>query len=287
MDEMSPPVLVDTVPAHQYTTRLGRRLEQRGSFAVDHSIRAQAFNERVRFLIVHYTDGNDASALRALTGSDVSVHYLVLDHPARWAGQPVVLQLLDEKQRAWHAGVSQWGDRHHLNDTSIGIEIVNEGYHETPAGRVWSPFSEDQIELVIRLAQDIVRRYHIDPAHVLAHGDVAPGRKVDPGPFFPWRRLHEAGIGAWPRPSAVMRWRERFQQHQPDGALMHRALAAWGYAVPDSHDAQALQPVIRAFQLHFRPTEARGVIDTDTAARLFALIERYQGRATAMALLEA
>ncbi|RKR07226.1 N-acetyl-anhydromuramyl-L-alanine amidase AmpD [Kushneria sinocarnis] len=279
------PLLTRPGAARRYPPREGRRLERRGDFHVDHGVAARAFNERVRFLILHYTDGDDASALRALTGPEVSVHYLVLARPARWAGEPVVLQLLDERRRAWHAGVSQWGDRRHLNDTSIGIEIVNAGYRDTPHGRLWFPFAEDQIELVSRLARDIVQRYDIDPTHVLAHGDVAPGRKVDPGPFFPWRQLHEAGVGAWPRPADVTRWVHRFHRQPPDIGQLHRALAAWGYAVPDAPDAGALRPVVRAFQLHFRPTDTDGVIDTETAARLFALIERYQGRGQALKLL--
>ncbi|MCU6172541.1 N-acetylmuramoyl-L-alanine amidase, partial [Enterobacter bugandensis] len=112
----------------------------------------------------------------------------VKTYPESLNGKPVVLQLVPESQRAWHAGVSYWQGRNNLNDTSIGIEIVNRGFTERMLRREWYAYNESQIELIERLTKDIVERYNIDPANVVAHSDIAPLRKSDPGPLFPWKR---------------------------------------------------------------------------------------------------
>ena len=163
------------------TTRVG--------YQVDTSQRAVSFDSRVQVLVLHYTAGDDTDSLQLLTQGDVSAHYLIAENPPQRDGEPVIRGLVDEAQRAWHAGESQWGARGNLNEGSIGIEIVNLGYVDGPDGRRWLPFTQTQIDALIPLARDIIERYHIAPYNVVAHADIAPQRKLDPGPLFPWQRL--------------------------------------------------------------------------------------------------
>ena len=215
--------------------------------------------------------------MRTLTGPSVSSHYL-LPLPARfYRGEPLVWQLVEEHRRAWHAGVSEWGERRNINDTSIGIEIVNAGPRGTLYGLYWSPFPRDQVDAVIALARDIVMRHDIDPVNVVAHSDIAPSRKVDPGPRFPWRQLYEAGVGAWPDDDMVACYEVMFAQAMPSLPMIQAALKGYGYpaevtGLPDA----ATRDVVRAFQLHFRQRRYDGVIDTETVARLWALLAKYR-----------
>lgn len=266
-------------------------LEQRDGYVADRSHVAPSHNSRVRHLVIHYTDINEAQSLAVLTGPRVSSHY-VLPLPAREQhGQPLVYQLVDESRRAWHAGASAWRGRSHINDTSIGIEIVNLGpdrpydeiealletYPEDAYLVDWAPFPEAQIDTLIALAQDIIARHGIRPGDVVAHSDIAPSRKIDPGPAFPWRKLHEAGIGAWPDDTAVARYQARFEADPPPLCALQTALAAWGYQleVNGELDDKTLA-VLRAFQMRFRPADYRGQPDAESAATLWALLERYR-----------
>ncbi|WP_106476824.1 N-acetylmuramoyl-L-alanine amidase [Phytohalomonas tamaricis] len=277
-EDFDTPVLQDAEPPFIYTPAKGSALEQRAGYAIDHSVAAQAKNNRIRHLVLHYTGGDDAAAFKALTGRTVSAHYLVLDRPGEYQGRPVVLQMVDENKRAWHAGTSHWKDRSNLNDTSIGIEIVNHGFNTGPEGRVWDPFSEAQIALVIALSKDIVRRYGITPTNVVGHADITPGRKLDPGPFFPWQRLADAGIGAWPERATVAKYLARFQTRPPTLMQLQQGLANYGYGLtPSGMMDDETRKVLKSFQMHFRPTEYSGTVDDETAAILFALLEKYQG----------
>ncbi|WP_261397666.1 N-acetylmuramoyl-L-alanine amidase [Halomonas sp. DP8Y7-3] len=272
-------------------------LEPRDGYVVDHRHPARGHNSRVHFLILHYTDENQADSLRALTGPRVSSHYLLPLPTRRLQGSPVVFQLVPEPRRAWHAGASRWGNRIGLNDTSIGIEIVNQGPDqpwvgselEPPEGVGWMPYPDSQIEALIALSRDIIERHGIEARHVLAHSDVAPTRKLDPGPAFPWKRLHDAGIGAWPEPERVAHYAQRFDARQriaggslPSIETVQRALRAWGYDIEVSGVLDdATRATLRAFQLHFRPADFSGNLDADTCARLWALLERYLPEALA------
>ena len=174
-----------------------------------------------------------------------------------------------------------------LNDTSIGIKIVNQSACidndlETPAPEIQTcrflDYPEEQIEMLVSLASDILQRYpDIDPIDVIGHGDIAPDRRVDPGPLFPWKRLYDNGIGAWYDNQSVEAFRERFAAGPPEVGVIQRALQAYGYAIEESGENDVLTRfVVRAFQMHFRPEIATGVIDTETAAILFALLEKYR-----------
>ncbi|HEN3634981.1 TPA: N-acetylmuramoyl-L-alanine amidase [Yersinia enterocolitica] len=254
------------------------QLIDRGEYKVDTSTPSIAQNERVRFLVLHYTATDDAESLRLLTQGDVSAHYLVKTHPEILDGKPVVLQLVPESQRAWHAGVSYWQGRNSLNDTSIGIEIVNKGFTERMLRREWYPYNESQIELIERLTKDILGRYNIDPANVVAHSDIAPLRKSDPGPLFPWKRLAEQGIGAWPDDATVTKYIDgRNKNDLASVAIIQQALAHYGYQIPQSGELDdETSQVIKAFQMHFRAQDFSGVPDVETEAIALALVEKYR-----------
>ncbi|MCM2973247.1 N-acetylmuramoyl-L-alanine amidase [Larsenimonas suaedae] len=254
-------------------------LDARAGYLVDHHYPANVSNSRVRFLVLHFTSDDNAAAFRALQGPNVSVHYLITRSPERRGDTPIVLQMVPESRRAWHAGVSAWQGRTHLNDSSIGIEIVNEGPREGTLNG-WAPYSVDQINAVIALARDISRRYGLDPTAIVGHSDIAPTRKVDPGPAFPWYRLYRAGIGAWPNPEDVDHFRARFEREPPSLAQFLGALSAYGYAVsPTDRLTDQARAATRAFQMHFRPADYSGEPDTQTAAILWALLERYRPEA--------
>lgn len=252
-------------------------LHERRGYWADQSRSAQAYNHRVRFLVLHYTGGDEARAVQVLTGPSVSSHYLVGPNPDERGGAPIVRQLVAEDERAWHAGTSSWAGRHHLNDSSVGVEIVNAGPIETAQGAAWQGFTGEQIDAVIRLTRDLIARYDIAPENVVGHADVSPGRKIDPGPAFPWQRLHEAGVGAWPDAGRVAVYRQRFAQRMPDMREIQAALARYGYDLPITGTLdRRTRAVLTSFQMHFRPARYNGYPDVDTAARLWALNDRYR-----------
>lgn len=249
-------------------------LNKRDGYWADQSVPAQAYNHRVRFLVLHYTGGTGPRALKVLTGPSVSAHYLVGRDPDDRGGAPIVRQLVPEDERAWHAGVSGWAGRHQINDSSIGVEIVNAG--STGSSHGWQPYTRPQIQAVIDLARDIIRRYGIYPKNVVGHSDVAPGRKIDPGPAFPWHQLYQAGIGAWPDARRVTFYRRRFGRQMPDMTAIQRGLAEYGYDLPITGVLdKRTRKVLTSFQMHFRPSNHGGRPDADTLARLWALNDKY------------
>lgn len=240
---------------------------------------SQSQNERVRFLILHYTAANDSDSLRLLTRGNVSAHYLVPSASNPLLRKNTVYQLVAEDKRAWHAGVSAWNGRTNLNDSSIGIENVNLGYEQKLMEREWYAWDARQIKLLARLASDIIKRYDITPDNVLGHSDVAPTRKVDPGPLFPWKQLADEGIGAWPDSTTV----QQFLAGRAPGdagsvGKIQAYLARYGYSIPQTGilDATTKQ-VIAVFQMHFRPADYSGIADAETEAIAAALVEKYRG----------
>ena len=221
---------------------------------------------RVQFLVLHYTVADFEDSLDILTGTrrGVSVHYLVRDNPVQ------IYRLVDESRLARHAGESYWKSMTTLNASSIGIEIVNPGYVDTPEGRVYAPYPQSQIDTVIALSKDIVARHGIAPGHVLGHADIAPGRKQDPGPQFPWKQLADAGIIPWPDADQVAT-RLAFHRNAPlpDIQWFQQRLATVGYRVPQNGQLdQATRDVISTFQMKYRPADIRGEPDAETAAYL-------------------
>ena len=164
---------------------------------------------------MHYTAEDFHSSLKTLTDEHVSAHYLLPAHPQCEHGKPTVYRLVPEAMRAWHAGTSAWRGRSNLNDTSIGIEIVNKGFTRSMLFTHWQPYTAEQIAVLIPLSRDIIQRYGIQPQDVVGHSDIAPQRKQDPGPLFPWRQLAQAGIGAWPDERDVQRLLAGRDRHAP------------------------------------------------------------------------
>jgi N-acetylmuramoyl-L-alanine amidase len=256
-------------------------------------------DDRVRFLVLHYTDGSFQRSLHHLTNAEapapVSAHYL-LTAPGAPASKPQVYRLVDENRRAWHAGVSHWQGRSALNDTSIGIEIVYEPLcnSDSAASGPAAPKEEDtgctypeyplaQIETLIRLARDVLSRHpEIDPTGVVGHSDIAPNRKVDPGPRFPWQRLHEAGIGAWYDDADVARFVVRLEMMPLSLSLLQEALRAYGYDIAVSGVLDApTGAALFAFQTHFLPEQRGAEPDARTSAIALALLARYRPAALA------
>lgn len=249
----------------------------RGAYIADTRYHAPSADSRVRFLVMHYTQGNEARSLAVLTGDDVSVHYVVPDNPPVRNGEPVVYQLVPESERAWHAGQSEWQGTTELNAASIGIENVNVGPVDTPQGRTWQPYPPAQVDALVKLAKDIVTRYEIPPTRVVGHSDIAPQRKTDPGPAFPWHTLYDNGIGAWPDDATVaQRLAGRDPKSLVDVAALQQKLQRYGYDVAnDGVLDDETRRVIAAFQMHFRPADYAGNPDAETDAIAAALLDKY------------
>ena len=187
---------------------------------------------RPNIVVLHHTSNEAArDALRTLTdpAREVSAHYLI-------SRDGTLYQLVDERHRAWHAGVSRWGATTDLNSVSIGIELDNNGRE---------PFPQAQIDALLKLLADLKSRYSIPRANFIGHADVAPGRKVDPSRHFPWRALAERGYGLWCDPPLAA---------APPGLDFELGLRALGY------NTENLEASISAFKLHF--------IQDDVSARI-------------------
>jgi N-acetylmuramoyl-L-alanine amidase len=221
--------------------------------------------KRPSVLILHYTGmetGAAAESWLANPASEVSAHYIVHEDGR-------IVQMVPESERAWHAGQSFWKGETDINSSSIGIEIVNGGpLHDFPE------FEGPQIDALIDLCKGIISRHGIRPEGVLAHSDIAPERKIDPGEKFPWPVLYDAGIGHWISPSPVRggRFFSLGDQGQPIEALQSM-LALYGYGVPiDGVFGTTTELGILAFQRHFRPKKVDGVADMSTIETLHRLL---------------
>jgi N-acetylmuramoyl-L-alanine amidase len=200
--------------------------------------------------------------------SEVSAHYLIWEDGR-------IDQLVEESERAWHAGKAEWKGESDLNSASIGIEIVNPGHEGgLPA------FPDRQIAATIALARDLISRWQIRPERVLAHSDVAPMRKRDPGEAFPWDALWRGGVGHWVQPAAPT-GAPLFRpgEEGPPVRALQAMLALYGYGIELSGVYDRLtRTVVMAFQRHFRPERVDGEADASTVAALKALIEGLTSR---------
>lgn len=239
------------------------------------------YGKRVRFLVLHYTALDFAASVKALTTGAASAHYLIpAPHDpsykaAGFKGQRI-FNLVAEEDRAWHAGVSGWARRDNLNDTSIGIEIVNLA-RDDDGVFTFPDYERSQINALKQLAKNILQRYpDMTPKNVVGHSDIAVGRKSDPGPKLPWKELYEAGIGAWYDDATRDRYREGFERDGlPPRAELLEAFRLYGYALPATVDDAYFASLLRTFQMHFRPENYDGALDVETAAILYALNEKY------------
>lgn len=233
------------------------------------SHRSVSQDSRAQHLVLHFTTINNEQSIRILTLGAVSSHYLVTE-PENGV-PPKIYQFVPEHRRAFHAGVSYWKGAAGLNASSIGIEIVGKGYTDTPAGRVWHDFPKEQIDLVIALSKAIVKEHQIRPDRVVGHSDIAPGRKNDPGPKFPWKRFADEGIIPWPDEVMVQAKRKEFEQQLPDAAWFQEKLNAHGFSVPvtGTLDLPTIN-ALEAFQMKYRQSKFDGQPDAETGALLFA-----------------
>jgi N-acetylmuramoyl-L-alanine amidase len=226
---------------------------------------------RPDMILLHYTGmGTADQALSWLCSeeSQVSSHYFVYEDGR-------VLQLVPEKRRAWHAGKSVWGGQEDINSSSIGIEIANAGH---PGGL--PDFPDAQIRAVAQLCRDCGDRWSVPPERVLAHSDVAPVRKVDPGENFPWQKLYLDGVGHWVEPAQITggRFFQLGDSGQPVEALQ-AMLAIYGYGVDVTGQfCERTKGVVEAFQRHFRPALVDGTVDfstIDTLHRLLSALPKF------------
>ncbi|AYA39965.1 N-acetylmuramoyl-L-alanine amidase [Xenorhabdus nematophila] len=254
--------------------------EDRNNYIVDHSYPYTTNQDidSVRVLVLHYTALNDKRSIRALTGGEVSTHYLIPSQPKYEKKEPVIFQLVPENQKAWHAGKSEWNGYQNLNRYSIGIEIVNCGFKQQFIKKEWCSYHPSQIDAVIRLAKDVIQRYQIKAINVVGHSDIAPLRKEDPGPFFPWQLLYTQGIGAWPEHMTVNKYLAGRAPDTPASVIsIQKALSLYGYSIPQTGILDtATRKTIQVFQMHFRPSDISGMPDAETEAIALALIEKYQ-----------
>jgi N-acetylmuramoyl-L-alanine amidase len=208
-------------------------------------------------VVLHYTAMTSArAAIDWLCNpeSEVSAHYLVTPD-----GQ--VVQLVDEAQRAWHAGAGSWGECSDINACSIGIELANDGF---------SPFPAAQMDITEELVGAVMERWNIRPARVIGHSDLAPGRKRDPGPRFDWQRLARRGLTVWPQ----IKGETPLSDAQTEEFLHHAAI--FGYAPTAAPDA-----VLSAFRQRFRPW-ATGTLGQNDVALIRDLATRFPVDRTAL-----
>jgi N-acetylmuramoyl-L-alanine amidase len=230
-------------------------------------------------ILLHYTGMADADAALALLcmqgmqGSGVSAHYFVFEDSR-------IIQMVPESRRAWHAGKSEWAGETDINSCSIGIEIVNPGHDYG-----YPDFPARQISAVTTLCRSIQTRNSIAPVRVLAHSDVAPARKQDPGEKFPWRTLYESGVGHWVKPAPIMNFGQVLAPGSRGDAVvaLQKSLREYGYGIEANgdYDSNTLE-VVTAFQRHFRPERIDGSADLSTLTTLQELLAN-RGRARTMA----
>jgi N-acetylmuramoyl-L-alanine amidase len=197
-------------------------------------------------VVLHYTAmKSPEEALERLSSAvfEVSAHYLVAEDGR-------IFRMIDEAHRAWHAGAGAWGDVTDVNSASIGIELCNTGF---------APFAARMMDALEGLLADILARHAIPPERVIAHSDCAPGRKIDPGRRFDWRRLALSGLSVWPEPGRA----------EPGPMQFAANLRTIGYS-PDASPEMLLS----AFRLRFRPG-ATGPLEAEDMAAAEDLARRY------------
>ena len=227
----------------------------------------------VSLLVLHYTGmetGSEALERMCDPKAKVAAHYMV-EEDGR------IFRLVDESRRAWHAGLSSWNGETDINSTSIGIEIVNGG-HDFGL----PDFPSEQIKAVISLCQDVMKRNNISDFGVVAHSDIAPTRKQDPGEKFPWAKLADANIGIWPevktKDQRILLSKQDNHENQikrVQGALKY---LGYGIGVNGNLDSATLS-VIETFQRRYRPFKVDGLLDVETLALLTLLVNYKQKNA--------
>ena len=232
-------------------TKLSPNHDSRGGQAID-------------VLVMHYTDMLSAqAAIDRLCDpeSKVSAHYVVSE-----TGE--VTQLVEESERAWHAGESHWRGHNNINARSIGIEIANPGHSNG-----YVHFPPEQMQAVTRLAKEIIARHPIPDRNVVGHSDVAFLRKADPGELFDWAALAKAGVGVFPFAARPMIGSGLNRGDNGKNVIrLQTSLANWGYGLKlDGDYGEKTEKCVIAFQRHYRPMNIDGIWDDECAGLLAAL----------------
>lgn len=227
------------------------------------------FNDRKdgktpKYLIMHYM-GLDSfeESLNILTGKtelEASAHYIINE-------DGTIIQLVDEHKRAWHAGLSYWNGERDMNSASIGIELYNKGIHNKE-----KPYTAEQISSLIQLSKEIMKRHDIPAKNVIAHSDIAPDRKEDPGELFPWKELAQHGIGIWPEVT-----KEDIKKAETilgNENKILELLAKIGYAPIGTfkENTPDFKQLITSFQRHFEPEVFENKNEVTTSINTVALM---------------
>ena len=265
------------------TTRrtTGSSIGNMGKFKVDSDTYVSlGRNERIQFIVVHYTATNNEYSIKELISNRVSAHFLVLDEDDN-----TIYNLVPLDQRAWHAGASSFRGRTNLNDTSIGIEIVSDGIardrrndpNRYPPYDAYLEYKPIQIEKVAQIIKYVAARYNIPAKNIVAHSDIAPSRKKDPGAKFPWKELYEKyDIGAWYNESDKQSFMNEEKFNATSISDIKEELRKYGYEINRTNEwDRDSRDVVYAFQLHFNPKNATGDMDLETFAILKALNKKY------------
>ena len=265
------------------TTRrtTGSSIGNIGKFKVDSDTYVSlGRNERIQFIVVHYTATNNEYSIKELISNRVSAHFLVLDEDDN-----TIYNLVPLDQRAWHAGASSFRGRTNLNDTSIGIEIVSDGIardrrndpNRYPPYDAYLEYKPIQIEKVAQIIKYVAARYNIPAKNIVAHSDIAPSRKKDPGAKFPWKELYEKyDIGAWYNESDKQSFMNEEKFNATSITDIKEELRKYGYEINRTNEwDRDSRDVVYAFQLHFNPKNATGDMDLETFAILKALNKKY------------
>ena len=237
-------------------------------------------NERIQFVVVHYTATNNEYSIKELISNRVSAHFLVLDEDDN-----TIYNLVPLDQRAWHAGASSFRGRTNLNDTSIGIEIVSDGIardrrndpNRYPPYDAYLEYKPIQIEKVAQIIKYVAARYNIPARNIVAHSDIDPTRKKDTGAKFNLKELYEKYyIGAWYNESDKQAFMNEEKFNATSISDIKEELRKYGYEINRTNEwDRDSRDVVYAFQLHFNPKNATGNMDLETFAILKALNKKY------------
>ena len=257
--------------------------------------KSPAYNLRIRYIILHYTALDDDLSLKVLTDPGVSAHYLITTRE-----NDPIYKLVDDNNRAWHAGVTMFDNRHTMNDTSIGIEIVNLGFLQKVTNTPeqlrrmtkrerenlffipydeYLEFDESQIQKVVYLLRNLIDKYGVKPYNILGHSDIAPYRKKDPGPKFPWKRLHdEYNLGIWYDEYDYTNFLSDNEYRKAKVLDIKEEFVKYGYTSMPTNNVWDFdsRKVLYAFQCHFRPEKIDGNIDNESYAIIRALNEKVK-----------
>ena len=227
----------------------------------------QKRDDNIKFIIIHCVGHSPKKAINVFDNKKVSSHYLL------GRQNKPILQLVEDKYAAYHAGISFWQDYQALNSSSIGIELVSAGFDDIK--EKYGTYSDHQIDLLINLCQNLIKKYQIKPQNILGHSDIAPTRKIDPGPNFPWQKLAQNNIGMWPDDEDIKYFLNKIPRRVSIGYFQQN-LAKLGYniKITDKNDTQT-KACLKVFQMHFRPKNFQAIPDAQTLAILLSLIKKY------------